>query len=102
MTHRSRLVHVSLALPAEDYSAFLAAVRRLVRKMGVQAPDVVALLVHTLRRRDAAGLVEDYLEAIDWPVKLRSGSREVPRSKRKRRARRSLFAASPAIDPSRN
>ena len=102
MTHRSRLVQLSLALPVDDYSAFLTAVRLLVRRMGVQAPDVVALLVHTLRRRDAAGLVEDYLEAVDWPVKLRKVARDARRSTRTRGARRSLFAASTAVDPSRN
>lgn len=64
-------VRLVIALPASDYNAYVLAGRQLLRVMGPQAPKVLALIAHTLRCRDARGLVEDYLESVNWPVKLR-------------------------------
>ena len=106
MPYRSRLVQLSLSLPAEDYSAYVTAVRLLARKMGDHAPDVAALLVHTLCRRDAAGLVEDFLEAVDWPLRMRRrkrGQHDLPVTRaHSRRTRLPRWMVSTKVDPSRN
>lgn len=47
--------------------------------MGVLTPSLTQLCAHQLTGRDAAGLAEDYLAAIGWPVapeKSTSGRRE--------------------------
>ena len=80
MKPSSPAVHISIALPASDYAAYRAAVRRLSREMGSQAPTVTDLLTHTLIRRDSTGLAEDYLESVDWPVKpARKGRKSRPK-----------------------
>jgi|AntAceMinimDraft_12_1070368.scaffolds.fasta_scaffold02116_2 hypothetical protein len=61
-------VTLIILLPEQDYEAYTAAVRHLVRVMGNKAPDLIGLVVHTLRCRDARGLSEDYRESVGWPV----------------------------------
>lgn len=62
------VVQVVLSLPTADFASYSRAVRRLVRKIGPHAPDVIELMAHSLRCRDSHGLAEDYLESIHWPV----------------------------------
>lgn len=62
------VVHIVLALPVADLSAYSDAVRCLSRKLGRHAPDIFDLMAHTLRCRDSKGLVEDYLESVDGPA----------------------------------
>lgn len=62
------VVQVILSVPAADYTSYSKAVRRLVRKIGPRAPNVIELMAHSLRCRDGHGLAEDYLESINWPV----------------------------------
>jgi hypothetical protein len=61
-------VTLIISLPEQDYAAYLAAGRHLVRVMGNKAPDLLGLVVHTLRCRDGHGLAEDYLDSVGWPV----------------------------------
>tara|TARA_R110002167_G_scaffold177156_1_gene376899 strand:+ start:244 stop:495 length:252 start_codon:yes stop_codon:yes gene_type:complete len=61
-------VTLIVPLPEQDYAAYTDAGRHLVRVMGNQAPDLMELVVHTLRCRDGCGLAEDYLESVGWPL----------------------------------
>ncbi len=63
---------------------FLAAGRILVRIMGSKAPDMIGLIQHNLRGRDATGLADEYLDAVGWPMKA---GRVVSLSSRRRSAR---------------
>ena len=102
----SSVVHLTIALPASHHAAYAEAIRILVRVMGKRAPDVLSLVVHTLRCRDSRGLADDYLESIEWPVKRRdtSGSknRGVESVRRRRRSRRNAIMVPPTGDPARN
>ncbi len=107
MSKPTSFIHLVFSLPAADFSIYTEATQRLRGIMGKAAPDVLLLMVHTLRCRDAHGLVEDYLESIDWPVAprkptaLQSGrqTRLCPRSGSGKR--QSLSAAARG-DPARN
>ncbi len=70
-------VTLIVPLPEQDYAAFTAAGRHLVRVMGSEAPDLLALVVHTLRCRDARGLAEDYLESVGWPLENSSADSSI-------------------------
>jgi len=61
-------VTLIVPLPEPDYAAYTEAGRHLVRAIGSEAPDLLALVVHTLRCRDGRGLAEDYLESVGWPL----------------------------------
>jgi hypothetical protein len=61
-------VTLIVPLPEQDYAAYTDAGRHLVRVMGNQAPDLMGLVVHTLRCRDGQGLAEDYLDSVGWPL----------------------------------
>jgi hypothetical protein len=74
-------VRIVIDLPLRDFTAFAEATEHLARKMGRRAPDVFALVVHQLRRRDVPGLTEEYLESAGWPVE---GTKPIrPRKPRK-------------------
>ena len=102
----SSVVHLTIALPASHHAAYAEAIRLLVRVMGKRAPDVLSLVVHTLRCRDSRGLADDYLESIEWPVKRRDTSGSKNRgveSVRRRRSSRRLAEMTPQMgDPARN
>ena len=66
-----RPVQLTLALPAADYAAYAGAAAILNRVMGRKAPDVLVLIVHSLRSRDTHGLAEDFLDAIGWSPRRR-------------------------------
>ena len=70
-----RPIQLTLALPAADYAAYAGAVAILTRVMGCKAPDVLVLIVHSLRSRDPHGLAEDFLDAIRWSPKRRGARR---------------------------
>lgn len=93
-----------VTLPLNDYIIYTEAVRLLRRIMGKEAPNPIALIVHTLRRRDARGLVEDYLEAVGWPLETRgshaSKNRTTHRSQTERR--RGTLTRTGLGSPSRN
>lgn len=61
-------VTLIVPLPEQDYAAYTDAGRHLVRVMGKKAPDLMELVVHSLRCRDGRGLAEDYLESVGWPL----------------------------------
>lgn len=90
------VIAVQIMLPQRDYRAFAAAVRLLRHSMGDRAPDVPTLVLHNLGRRDAAGLAEEYLESVNWPV-TRS---ELPATKRHHLSPLRLGAASPGAKSS--
>ena len=81
-------VQLTIALPKRDYATYHGGVALLTRVMGRQAPNVLTLIVHTLRCRDRRGLAEDYLDSIIWPAKAngapgalkgaRNGGRKLP------------------------
>ena len=68
MSLSPRPVQLSLALPAADYRAYVAATRILNRIMGRKAPDALALIQHNLSKRDSTGVADDYLDSIGWPL----------------------------------
>lgn len=59
---------VTLTLPSADYRIFQSAARMLRRIIGVTAPTTHALMEANLIGRDAAGLADDYLDSIGWPM----------------------------------
>ena len=89
MSSRLTTHTLTVCLPTKDHRSFVNARRRLRRIMGLLAPDLAALCAHNLRGRDPAGLAEDYLTAVGWPVvlaPLHAGGRR---------------RASPSLDPAR-
>ena len=102
----SSVVHLTIALPGSHHAAYAEAIRLLVRVMGKRAPDLLSLVVHTLRCRDSRGLADDYLESIAWPVKRReisAGKNRRIDSARRRRSSRRLAEMNPEMgDPVRN
>lgn len=112
MHPRSRSITITLPLPTADYRVYESAIRILRRIMGDRAPDVVTLLRSKLVKHDATGVVEDYLERVDWPHAERplilprpgSRSREEVRLKHPVRPRLQVLRmrGRPPADPSRN
>jgi hypothetical protein len=82
MPRPSRLHVITIALNQPDYEVFLAAVRILARVMRKEAPDVPALVHSKLKRHDAVGLAEDYLDLVRWPVTRRRALHAPERAKR--------------------
>jgi hypothetical protein len=76
------LIQFTIGLPATDYAAYQEAMRLLKRVMGKHAPNLVSLIVFTLRCRDGRGVAEDYLESVDWPVTLPKRSKQPRGNKR--------------------
>jgi hypothetical protein len=68
MANSTSLIYLVLSLPTQDFNAYADASIRLRKVMGKKAPNVIILMEHTLRCRDAGGLAEDFLESIGWPV----------------------------------
>jgi hypothetical protein len=94
---------LTVHLNAKDHRAFVNARRRLRRKMGLLAPTLAMLCSHQLSGRDAAGLTDDYLAAIDWPFNLSLGSgRSKTRRTAKTLGRFRLASSHLRIDPTRN
>lgn len=101
------VVHIVLALPVADLSAYSDAVISLTRTLGDRAPDIVELMAHTLRCRDSQGLVEDYLESINEPanVPVSNHSARMPRKivqSKKRVHPISVLTVEPSIISGRN
>ncbi|KAB2910265.1 MAG: hypothetical protein F9K30_22830 [Dechloromonas sp.] len=100
------VVHIVLAVPVADLSAYSDAVRCLSRKLGRRAPDIFDLMAHTLRCRDSKGLVEDYLESIDGPASEAKASPQsrVPRKPlpNQKRINGITLIGGPTIIPGRN
>jgi hypothetical protein len=82
MPRSSRLHVLTITLSQPDYDVFLAAVRILARVMRKQAPDVPTLVHSKLQRHDAAGLAEDYLDLVRWPLTRRRALHAPERTKR--------------------
>ncbi len=97
------LVRLTIPLPDNDYRVYLEAWRLLKRIMGRKAPDLETLILRDLQGRDAQGIADDYLDAIDWP-----SSRGRVISLTIRRDRFPVVRRSPRrrpgipVDPSRN
>ena len=68
MTHRHPLIRVRVTLTPADYRVYVSAARILARIMGAQAPATGTIIQAQLGRRDASGIVDDHLDAVDWPV----------------------------------
>lgn len=104
MPQQSPSVHLIVTLPIKDYTIYTEAVRLLTRIMGKKAPNPITLIVHTLCRREARGLVEDYLEAVGWPLKLRKphASRHRTAHRSHAEGRRTTLSRDSSVDPSRN
>jgi hypothetical protein len=67
-------IHLLLSLPTRDFNVYARAAMHLREIMGKKAPNVIVLMVHTLRCRDARGLADDYLESVGWPITTRKSS----------------------------
>lgn len=102
-------VPLVILLPIDDHRIYLEARRVLRCLMGRKAPRIETLLLHDVRGRDTHGIVDNYLDAIEWPlyrgravtIKLREETaREVARSRKPRR--QCLRLARPPADPARN
>lgn len=115
MPRRPRPITVTVPLPTADYRVYESAAKILRRIMRDHAPDVVMLIQSKLVKHDATGVVEDYLERVDWPqaerplILPRPGSRgreSVRLQSPARRGRPSLkvqpLRCRPPADPSRN
>ncbi|MEO6569375.1 MAG: hypothetical protein ABIO94_11485 [Opitutaceae bacterium] len=101
MHHRP--IQLNLALPAADYAAYAGAVAILTRVMGSKAPDVLVLIMHSLRSRDPHGLAEDFLDAIGWLPTRRGVSRRKGAIRSAPVLRRALLKSTRAPkDPGRN
>lgn len=102
----SSVIKLTIALPATHHAAYAEAVRLLIRVMGRKAPDVLSLIVHSLRCRDSRGLAEDYLESINWPKKRRTlphrRQNGLDSVRSRRSTRRVLSMIGPTGDPARN
>lgn len=100
----SSSVRITLNLPARDYRVYAAAATLLTRIMGRKAPNALTLIQHNLQGHDATGVVDGYLDSVDWPlaagrvVSLRQAAR---RAARGTGAPRLPGALSP-VNPSRN
>jgi hypothetical protein len=94
-------VQLTIALPKRDYAVYHDCIGMLTQVMGKKAPDLLALIVHTLRCRDSQGLAEDYLESVHWPLKVTNESTRGLQQKNTRMLRRVGLSAAP-YDPSRN
>ena len=81
-------VQLTIALPKRDYAAYHGALAVLAQVMGKKAPDLIALVVHTLRCRDSRGLAEDYLESINWPLQMGGGMDRMARARNGKALRR--------------
>ncbi len=92
----SRLIILTVPLPAKDHRVFLAAQRILVRILGSKAPDTIGIVQQNLRGRDATGLADEYLDAVGWPMK---GSRSI--SQHRRRKVRAIRCSVPNAAPGR-
>lgn len=55
-----------IPVPLTRLKPYRAAVRRLARLMGPEAPGLVQLLNHELEGCTPAGIVENYLYSVDW------------------------------------
>lgn len=84
------------------------AVRKLRRSMGINAPDIVRLIQHELSDRDAAMIVDDYLQAVARRAPGEKGTQRRPGTVASRvrtppLSRRGLGRDGPtSTDPSRN
>lgn len=67
MPQPTDLVRITIPFAAADYGVFVSATRQLRRIMGRSAPGVLALIKFNLQGRDATGIADDYLDAIQWP-----------------------------------
>ncbi len=94
-------VQLTIALPKRDYAVYHDCIGILTQVMGKKAPDLLGLIVHTLRCRDSHGLAEDYLESVHWPIKVTKEATRSLQRKNTRVLRRAGLAAAP-YDPSRN
>ena len=113
MPHRSRSVRIAIYFDPADYRIFVNAARQLRQIMGAEAPAVAALIRFNLQDRDATGLADDYLDAIQWPsaagrvvtlrTKLKSNRSTCIDSRGSRSTARKKSPSAPAPDdPSRN
>ncbi len=111
MQTSTRAVILKIPLPIKDHRIYLAARRILVRLMGAKAPDVIGLIQHNLRGRDATGLADDYLDGVGWPMKAGRTVSLNPRRKVRRIVRSPLIVTSDRlvlprqrglVDPTRN
>lgn len=82
MPRPSRLHVLAITLAHPDYEVFLAAVRILARVMRKDTPDLSTLVQSKLQRHDAAGLAEDYLDLVRWPMTRRRALHAPERTKR--------------------
>jgi hypothetical protein len=96
-------------LPPDDHRVYTEARRILRCLMGRRTPRIETLLLHDLSGRDATGVVDNYLDAIRWPlergraitVQLREQARRQEGATRNPRRANPRLGKPPA-DPARN
>ena len=93
-------VQLTLTLPKRDYSVYRDCVGLLSKMIGKKAPDILGLIVHTLRCRDSRGLAEDYLESVNWPLEVGLNLDRPARARHGKALRRAGLKI--PSDPSRN
>lgn len=70
-------VRISVTLPAAEYRVYASAARLLARIMGAQVPAVAAVMRVQLGGRSPAGIADDHLDSVDWPL---DGTEEMRRT----------------------
>jgi hypothetical protein len=70
-------VRISVTLPAAEYRVYASVARLLTRIMGAQAPAVAAVMRVQLGGRSPAGIADDHLDSVDWPLE---GTEEMGRT----------------------